>query len=311
MYARESAVLATQALGVVHHLLQCQHSQQGDGELGNDEDAGHGAELVVHGHVVEEEIGEAHEVLAPREQDAQHGGSQQTPLHGTADDEQSEEEEHQHEGTDVHRSARAGLLAPVLGKAAIDGSEGRVGMRHRGLVIGEQLAGAALRVGHEQRPRLADAVAPHCDVATLQPAVGLVRGVLGLLRQLALATHAFLAVLPRVIEVAQVDADAQDAADGKATGRFQPSHELLLANGLDEVGQRHQTDDEEEIVRHLHMIAEHLHGGENACHHDACQVLAAIAEHHAADGGGNEAQGQQLPDVAGLYDDEIVTAEGP
>ena len=184
-------------------------------------------------------------------------------------------------------------------------------MLHSRLVVRQHLARAAFGVRHEQCPCLALSVRPHRDVATLQAAGCLVSRVFRLLRELALATHALLAVFPCVIEVAQVDADAEYAADGEAQGCLQPLRERALADGINQEGERHESDDEEEVVAHLDVIAEHLHRREEAGHHDAQQVAAAIAQHHAADGGRDEAQRQELPDVTCLDDDEIVTAEGP
>ena len=172
-------------------------------------------------------------------------------------------------------------------------------MLHGSLVVGQQLTGTALRVRHEQGPSLPDAVRPHRDVAALEAAGRLVGRVLRLLCQLALAAHALLAVLPRVVEVAQIDGNAEDSAYGKAKRCLQPAGKSLLANGIDKECQGHQSDDEQEIVAHLDMVAVHLHRREKACHHNAEQISAAIAKHHAANGRRNETQGQEFPDVTG------------
>ena len=68
--------LSGQYRRLFYHLLQCQHGQQGDGELGDDENGGDGAELSVHRHVVDEEVCQAHEVLSPRQHDAEDSGRQ-------------------------------------------------------------------------------------------------------------------------------------------------------------------------------------------------------------------------------------------
>ena len=51
--------------GLVYHLLQCHHGEQGYGELGNDQYRRHGAELGIHREMVDEEVGKGHEVLSP------------------------------------------------------------------------------------------------------------------------------------------------------------------------------------------------------------------------------------------------------
>ena len=131
------------------------------------------------------------------------------------------------------------------------------------------------------------------------------------MREFALAAHALLAVFPSVIEVAQVDANAQDAADGEAKGSLQPSGKRLLTDGVNQESERHETNDEQEVVAHLDVIAQHLHRREEARHHDSQQVFASVAQHHASDGWRNEAERQEFPNVSGLYDDEVITAEGP
>ena len=77
------------------------------------------------------------------------------------------------------------------------------------------VAGTALDVGHQEGPRLTDAIAPGGDIVSLQPAAGLVGRILGLLRQLALAAHTLAAVFPCVIKVGDVDGNADEAAKGE------------------------------------------------------------------------------------------------
>ena len=157
-----------------HHFLQRQHGQQGNGELCDDENRGHGSELGVHRHVVDEEIGKTHEVLTPRQHDAQHRCRQECPLHRTFDDEQAQHEEEEHEGTDVDGPRRARLLAPVLAYLLVDADVVVVGVLHRRLVHHQRLRGTALDVGYEERPGLADAIRPLGDIVALQSARGLV-----------------------------------------------------------------------------------------------------------------------------------------
>ena len=212
MDAGHIATLALEALGMLHHLSETEHGQQGNGEFRNDQDGGHGAELVVHGHVVKEEIGEAHEVLSPGKQDAEDGGSQKRPFEGPLHNEETEQKEREYKGTHIYRPAGAGLLAPVLGESTIDGRKHAVGLLHGFRTGREGHAGPSLCVGHKQCPRLAYSIAPGGDVATLQAATGLVGRILGLLGEFALSAHALLAVLPGVVEVAQIDAHTQQTS---------------------------------------------------------------------------------------------------
>ena len=288
----DGAQVLFQHLRFVHHLLQGQHGQQGDGELRHHEDGGYGAELVVHRHVVDEQVGEPHEVVPPREEHAQHRGREQAPFHRAAHDEQAQHEEHQHEGAHVDGAARSGLLAPVLSQLV--GHEGI--FRFAGLArlfVGaeRELRGAALGVGHEQRPGFADAVAPGRDVVAVQSASRLVGRVLHrLVRQFAAPAHALLAVFIRVVEVGQVDAYAQH---GCRREHRRGAHPLLYGfrlHGLDEPGQRHEEHHGQEVVGHLHVVGEYLQSHEEGRHERAREQSAAVAEHHAGDGGRDEGQ---------------------
>ena len=48
-----------------NHFLQGQHRQQWNGKFGNHENGRYRTELIVHRHIVDKEIGEAHEILSP------------------------------------------------------------------------------------------------------------------------------------------------------------------------------------------------------------------------------------------------------
>ena len=170
---------------------------------------------------------------------------------------------------------------------------------------------ATFGVWNEQRKSLSYSIRPHSNVTTLKSACGLVCRIFRLLREFALSTHAFLAVFPSVIEVAQVDANAQDTADSEAKSSLQPLRKRLLSNRINQESERHQTDDEQEVVAHLNMIAQDLHRRKEARHNDSQQVFASVTQHHTSDGWRNEAERQEFPDVSCLYDDEVVTAEGP
>ena len=133
----EGRLVAGEPVLLLHDIPQRQHGQQGDGELGNDEDGGHGAELVIHGYVVEEEVGPRHEVLAPRQRDAEECGGKKCPFHRALDDEKSQDEEEEDEGPHIDRPAGSGLLAPVLCETLIHGDVGGVGLCHGRLALGK------------------------------------------------------------------------------------------------------------------------------------------------------------------------------
>ena len=59
------------------------------------------------------------------------------------------------------------------------------------------------------------------------------------------------------------------------------------------------------------MVAQDLQSHEDTCSNNTQHILTSVAQHHTGYGWRNKAQGQQLPDVTSLNDDEIVTAECP
>ena len=267
--------------------------------------------------MVEEEVGEAHHVAAPGEGDGEHRHHKQTPGQRALHQQQPQHEEHADEGADIDGTRGAGLLAPILPQLLIEGHVVALGQRHGFLAARQGHGGAALGVGHQERPGLADAVAPHGDVTALQSAGGLVGGVFAHVRQLRLAAHALAGVFPGVVEVADVHHDAQNAARSEGERPPEPAPEGGPSFGgfpeerLQEPGQRQRGDDEAEVVAHLHVVAQDLQAHEERRDDRAPGVAPAVAERHAADGGRDEGQREHLPDVARADDDEVVAGEGP
>ena len=293
----------------LQHLLQSQHSKQRNGELGDDEYRRHGAELGVHRNIVEEEVGEPHEVSAPREQHGEHCRSEQRPLHRAFHDEQTQHEEHHHERSDVHRTACARLVAPVLTHLLIYLVELGVGFLHSLLVLRQRHRSAALGVRHEQRPSLVDAVAPLRDIVAVETARSLVGRVL--LHQLALAAHRLLRILPCMVEVGEVDHHAQHRRHRAHRRSLGETRHLLLAQSLYEIGYDHEQHDEQIVVSHLHVVGLNLERREQTREHEAPNILAAVGEHDARNHRRQISQRNHLPDVSGGDDDEEVAAESP
>ena len=138
-------------------------------------------------------------------------------------------------------------------------------MLHSLLIGGQWNAGTALGVGYQQSPCFSDSVAPGCDIAAFQTAVGLVGRVFSLLCQLTLAAHTLLAVFPCMVQVAQVDAYTQDTANGKAGCCTQPLLEGLLTDGINKVSQTHKAHHKKEVIAHLNMVAQNLQSCEDTC----------------------------------------------
>ena len=81
-----TAILFTSS---VHPFLQSQHGKQRNGKLSNNKNWGYRAELGIHRHIVDKEIGQRHEVLTPWEHNTQDGCRQQSPFHRTFHDKES------------------------------------------------------------------------------------------------------------------------------------------------------------------------------------------------------------------------------
>ena len=125
--------------------------------------------------MVDKEIGKPHEIVAPREENRKHSGNKQRPFHRTFHDKQAQNKQHKYQCAHIHGTAGERLVAEVLREhLQCVRTEFAVGSHHVGTVnVGKRLhAGAALHVGHHERPCLADAVAPLGDVFLAQTAVG-------------------------------------------------------------------------------------------------------------------------------------------
>ena len=273
-------------------------------------------------------------MLSPGQHDAQQGGRQQTPRQRIAiADQQAQHGQHQHKGADIDRAHRAvgaflQMLFPVLGEIEAvlhQIVEHLLGRQHLSVahvdphifysllgtvVVEEQVHRcAALGVGHQQRPRLADAVTIVGDIRALQTARRLVGRIL--FHQFALATHGLLGVLPGVVEVRGIDQHAQQTANEASPRGLQEPAVFLLDDSVCQEGDRHKQDDEQIIIGHLHVVGMNLQRSEDARHHQAPQVLAPIGQHDAANHWRQIGQGHHLPQVAGGDDDQEIGAERP
>ena len=223
--------------------------------------------------------------------------------------EAAQHEEEEDERPDIDGSGRARLFAPVLAQLLVEAEVGRVGFRHARLVLRQGHRGSSLHVGHQQREGLTDAVAPLRDVVALQSAAGLVGGIW--LHQLALATHAFLAVLVRVVEVREIDAHAHQGRSHQYGGSAEEGGQTVFATGGDPEGNGHEQHDEQEIIAHLRMVGRNLQGHKKSSDQCAGQVTAPVDQHQTGNGGRDIGQGDHLPDVSGGNDDEEIGREGP
>ena len=284
--------------------------------------------------MVNKEVGQPHEVLTPCQHDAQDGCSQQAPRQRlTVADEQAQHKEHQHKGSHIDGThgavgALLHIVVPVLRKVetvlaqVVEHLWGRhhLTLAHVDahildgvasvLIVKQQVHRcAALYVGHQQRPCLADAVAVVRDIRALQSAVGLVLGI-GL-HQLALAAHGLLRILPCVVQVREVHHHTQQTTHDAYARSLHKAHIFLLQDSFYEEGQYHQQDDHQVVIRHLHVVGVHHKGCKEGCHDECPQVLAPIGQHYAANHWGQIGQRHHLPQVSGSNDNQEIGAESP
>ena len=251
--------------------------------------------------------------MSPGQKDGQHRSGQQCPFHRTFHEEQPQDEEEEHERPDIDRPARPRLCTEILREGIVELGYHRlylrIGLFHRRLALAQRNTRPAFRIGYKQCQRLVDAVAPLCDVVTVEPGTGLV----GLVRlhQFALAAHALLLVLPGVVEVGEFDGNTDDSCRRQHACRLQECGQLFLTDGFHEVGDNHEEDDEQIVIGHLHMVGFYFEGCEDRRHDEAGQVLAAVGQHDAGDHRREVGQCHYLPQVSGGDDDQKIGREGP
>ena len=182
-------------------------------------------------------------------------------------------------------------------------------MFHGCLALGEWHAGSTFGIRHQESPCLINAVAPLCDVVTVQSATGLVGAVL--FYQFTLAAHGLLTIKPRMVKVGEIQTDT-DSGTRQTSGRsLQQMLILLLAQAVYAEGNDHSQNNEQVVVGHLHMVGQHLQGGKECRHQHAPQVFATIGQHHTGYHRRQIGQRHDFPDVAGGYDDKEIAAECP
>ena len=85
----------------------------------------------------------------------------------------------------------------------------------------------------------------------------------------------------------------------------------MFARGFYTVGDDQEEHHKEEIVGHLWVVAIELQTGEEGSDECTPQVFAAIGEHQTGDGGGNETECGNFPQVTSGNDDEEIARERP
>ena len=140
--------------------------------------------------------------------------AEEGPLDRPLDDEAAQQEEEEDEGSDIDGPRGEGLIAPVVIELPEDLLVLAGDMPHSIGILSQRTRGTAVGIGHEQRQRLALAVAPGRDVVLVEARGG---GLLSLRplpskgRQFAASTDGLCTVLVGVVEVGAIDADGDQS----------------------------------------------------------------------------------------------------
>ena len=261
----------------------------------------------------------------PSKGEREKGGGQERPLHRSAHDEEGEHGEKDNDCAHIDRSDSHGLVAPILRHTGQITAAGGL-LQLRGVLVEvvvafevfdafavhNALRTAAFEVGHEEGERLVHAIAPLRDVVALQSAGG--RFAIGGLRlrgEFSLSTHRLFGVFPRVVEVGEVDERTEQSAHHHSGSGFAPMAQRSLSHCVNAIGHDDEEHREEEIVGHLDVVAQHLQGGEQPRDNQSPEVFAAIGEHQSGDGGRDEGEGIDLPNVSCRDDNQKVGRERP
>ena len=107
-------------------------------------------------------MGEAHEVVTPREENREDGGHQKRPFHRAFYYKQAEYEEEHYDGADIHGTGCAGLVAPVHADAVVVLRV--LPLLHGDVALRQGHGRTALGIGDKESECLVDAIGPLGDV---------------------------------------------------------------------------------------------------------------------------------------------------
>ena len=137
---------------------------------------------------------------------------------------------------------------------------------------------------------------------------GKIAGLIGsvFLHQLTLAAHGFLSILPGVIKVREVERDTDEGTHHAHRRSLSETGEFSLPDGIHQVGNHHEEDDEEIVVSHLHVVGIHLESREDGGEEQTFQILTPISQYHARNHRRQISQCPYLPDMTCSNDNKEV-----
>ena len=168
---------------------------------------------------------------------------------------------------------------------------------------------ATLDIGNHQGESLVLAIAPLGDIILVKSALSKFGARLTLDRcEFAVpATDTLLLILVAHVEVWRVCRNSQAAGNHQSQCSDNPLPHLLLLYGFNQEADDQCQDDKTEVVGHLHMVAQQLHGACQCGKSSARKVFPTVAPYNASKCGGDIGEREQLPYVSGTDEDEVIT----
>ena len=273
--------------------------------LDDHENHRHGAELVVHREMTEEQLGQPHEMVTPRQQHGEQRDRGHPPFRPTAQHEQSQHGEQQRRSAHIDRTGRSGLGAPITGQMRcylprIVLAE-RVG--HRSVLGKSALGRAAVQIGNKQIERLAGPVAPGRRILDVEPLLLLARTGLA---QLASSAHRLGRMGIDVVEHACIAADSQYGGQGQQSGRLGEPGQRFRTRGRHELVDPERGQYEQEIVGDLRMVHADLDRREDARQRRTDPHVAPERVPHSPEQHRSESQRHHLGHMPRPYDNEEI-----
>lgn len=282
-----------------------QRTHERYGPLHHDEGHRDRAELVVAGQQLEHQLGEPHEILAPRQQEHEARDAEEPPAVAAAHEETAQHGEEHRDGAQIGRAGRVGLVAPVGGQLLRDGALQSVFVQGggHGTVGREARAGvAAHEVGDQQVETLGFAVAP-CRGIVEGQSVG---GAFAAGGQFRAAAYGLRGVLGRVPQWRKVRAYGQHSC-AREQGRA-PCEvaERASFRGCDEFGDPEGCHRQQEVIGDLRVVGADFERGEEGCQGRAGPHISPERHPCSAHHQRSVDRSPHLGDVSGADDEEEV-----
>ena len=114
-----------------------------------------------------------------------------------------------------------------------------------------------------------------------------------------------------MVEVREVHTDTNKGSCRTNGGSLKEMLHLLIPQCVHKESDNHEKDEEEVVVRHLHVVSIDLKGSEHRRNDKAPKVLTPVCQNYSGNHRRQISQRHYFPQVTGGNDDEEVTGESP